>query len=66
MKRNVRFNTIHYGQSGVMFEAEQERKNYGYQVEVEHLLYVGLMRKNADNKILVLSVDFLAYVLKTV
>lgn len=58
---NVRFDTMHYGQSGVMFEAEQEGKTTVIRWNVDHPFYTRFVRENADNKTLVTSVDFLIY-----
>ena len=58
---NVRFDTMHYGQSGVMFEAEQEGKTIVIRWNVDHPFYTRFVRENADNKTLVTSVDFLIY-----
>lgn len=58
---NVRFDTMHYGQSGVMFEAEQEGKTTVIRWNVDHPFYNRFVRENADNKTLVTSVDFLIY-----
>ena len=58
---NVRFDTMHYGQSGVMFEAEQEGKTTVIRWNVDHPFYSRFVRENADNKTLVTSVDFLIY-----
>jgi len=60
---NVRFDTMHYGQSGVMFEAEQEGKTTVIRWNVDHPLYNRFVRENADNKTLVTSVNFLIYLL---
>lgn len=58
---NVRFDTMHYGQSGVIFEAEQEGKTTVIRWNVDHPFYTRFVRENADNKTLVTSVDFLIY-----
>lgn len=58
---NVRFDTMHYGQSGVMFEAEQEGKTIVIRWNVDHPFYARFVRENSDNKTLVTSVDFLIY-----
>lgn len=58
---NVRFDTMHYGQSGVIFEAEQEGKTIVIRWNVDHPFYIKFVRENADNKTLVTSVDFLVY-----
>ena len=58
---NVRFDTMHYGQSGVMFEAEQEGKTTVIRWNVDHPFYTRFVRENVDNKSLVTSVDFLIY-----
>ena len=58
---NVRFDTMHYGQRGVMFEAEQEGKTTVIRWNVDHPFYTRFVRENADNKTLVTSVDFLIY-----
>ena len=60
---NVRFDTMHYGQSGVMFEAEQEGKTTVIRWNVDYPLYNRFVRENADNKTLVTSVNFLIYLL---
>lgn len=58
---NVRFDTMHYGQSGVIFEAEQEGKTTVIRWNVDHPFYTRFVRENSDNKTLVTSVDFLIY-----
>lgn len=58
---NVRFDTMHYGPSGVIFEAEQEGKTTVIRWNVDHPFYTRFVRENADNKTLVTSVDFLIY-----
>lgn len=58
---NVRFDTMHYGRSGVIFETEQEGKTIVIRWNVDHPFYTRFVRENADNRTLVTSVDFLIY-----
>lgn len=58
---NVRFETVHCGASGPIFEAEQEGKTTVINWNVDHPFYTRFVRENSDNKTLVTSVDFLIY-----
>ncbi|MDE7282022.1 MAG: ATP-binding protein [Lachnospiraceae bacterium] len=58
---NVKFETRHCGQSGAIFEAEQQGKTTVIKWNVDHPFYIRFVKENQDNKTLVTSVDFLIY-----
>lgn len=58
---NVRFETMHSGPGGVIFEADQQGKTIVITWNVDHPFYARFVKENADNKTLVTSVDFLIY-----
>ena len=58
---NVKFETRHCGQSGAIFEAEQQGKTTIIKWNVDHPFYIRFVKENQDNKTLVTSVDFLIY-----